>query len=260
MQKANNDIVVFLIVITLVILIMAGFILSILFLYRRRQVNYLKELEQIKLDVDKNLLSTQLEIQEQTFQAISREIHDNISLSLTLAKLQLNTIDFTDQSQIPVTVHSATSHISKAIDDLRDISRNLNADLVLQQGLTAVLETEVEKIQKTGFYNIELIISGNTVFLEGQKELVIFRIIQESLNNILKHAKAKNIELLLNYKPTQLEITIKDNGTGFIFDASAERKTAGLTNMQKRAALIGGQCTIVSIPDEGTSVNLYIPI
>src|SRR4030095_2533897 len=97
MQKATNDIAIFLFIVSLLIVALVVFIVIMLYTYRQKQFLFFQNLEQIKLDHEKNLLATQLEIQEQTFQNISREIHDNISLSLTLAKLQLNTLNLNDK-------------------------------------------------------------------------------------------------------------------------------------------------------------------
>lgn len=260
MEKTSDDIIIFLIVTTGILLLMAGFILTIIFLYRRRQMTFEKELEKIRLDYSNNLLSTQVEIQEQIFQNVSREIHDNISLSLTLAKLQLHTINFGDPAHIHESVNSVAGHISKAILDLSDISRNMNADIVIQRGLLAAVETETGKLRNTGLYQVEFIVTGDTVFMDGQKELVIFRIIQESLNNIIKHAKARSIKLEMDYSETLLSVVISDDGTGFDINEPGKKESAGLTNMQKRATLIDGQCRIHSNPEKGTVIQLSIPL
>jgi two-component system, NarL family, sensor kinase len=97
MQKTTNDIIIFLIVVSALIISMVLFIILMLYQYRKKQAQFQIDLEQIKLDHEKTLMTAQLEIQEQTFQHISREIHDNISLNLTLAKLQLNTFDWNDK-------------------------------------------------------------------------------------------------------------------------------------------------------------------
>src|SRR5678815_5083890 len=107
MQKAHYDIVLFLSVCTFLILLMAGFIVTILYLYRKKQLAYYKTIEELRLDYEKNLLHTHLEIQEQTLQHISREIHDNIGLSLTLAKLNLNTLDWDHPSKTKIQIESS---------------------------------------------------------------------------------------------------------------------------------------------------------
>ena len=97
MQKNPNDIVNFLLVVSGLIFSMVVFIVLIIYMYRKKQISFIQNLHQIKLNHEKTLAEAQLEMQESTFQHISREIHDNISLSLTLAKLQLNTLNWQDR-------------------------------------------------------------------------------------------------------------------------------------------------------------------
>ena len=94
MQKTPDDIIIFLLVTTSIILVMAGFVITIVLLYRKKQISYQKDIDHIKAEYEKAILNTQLEIQEQTFRNISKEIHDNIGMSLTLAKLNLNMLTF----------------------------------------------------------------------------------------------------------------------------------------------------------------------
>ena len=115
MQKTPDDIVIFLLVATAIILLMAGIVVTIILLYRKKQVSYEKDIESIKAEYEKTILNTQLELQEQTFSDISREIHDNIGMSLTLAKLNLNTLRPDDAAQSAFQVNSSIDLISKAI-------------------------------------------------------------------------------------------------------------------------------------------------
>src|SRR3954466_13310491 len=96
MQTDSSQIILFIIITTAIIFLLGLLIIGILFLYQRRQIAFNHSIQSLKLDFDKNLLKTEVEIQEQTLQDISREIHDNISLSLTLTKLNLNTLDWMD--------------------------------------------------------------------------------------------------------------------------------------------------------------------
>jgi signal transduction histidine kinase len=240
---------------------MGGFILTVLFLYRKRQMAYLKDFERIKSDYEKNLLKTQLEIQEQTFQTISRDIHDNINLSLTLAKLNLNTLNFTAPEKSSEKVNDTIELVSRAIDDLTNISRAMNSDIIGDHGLIAALSQEFEKLKKLNWFDIRFEVTGDPVFMDAQKELFIFRIIQEAFHNILKHSRAKTVQLRLHYNDTYVEMTVADDGVGFAKndDRSAVQTKAGLRNMQKRAELLGGTCEIESIQGKGTSIKTTIP-
>ncbi|HSU28402.1 MAG TPA: ATP-binding protein [Chitinophagaceae bacterium] len=262
MQKAADSIAVFLIVTTCVILTLAAFIFTLIYLYRKRQVRYLKDVEQLKSDYEKNLLKTQLEIQEQTFQNISREIHDNINLSLTIAKLNLITLESSNGQIANEKLLHSIDFVSRAISDLSDISRSLNSEIITEQGLIKALEVEVRNMKKLGRHTITYEITGNTAYLDAQKELFIFRIVQESFNNILKHANAKNILLALHYTTHSIDISIKDDGVGFNYKEetnSLKKGKAGLRNIQKRAFLLNGICKIDSTKNCGTLIKISVP-
>jgi signal transduction histidine kinase len=263
MQKNPNELIYFLIGVTCLILILTAFIITILYLYRKRQIDYQKVLETLKSDYEKNLLSTQLEIQEQTFQRVSREIHDNICLNLTLAKLSLVTLDSANIIDISERLNSSVEILTNSIRELSDISHGMNSELLTSHGLIKVLENEIEKIERPGLVRIDYFIEGNPVFMDSQKELVIFRIIQEAFNNILKHAKAKNVILKLNYDDNDIKVTVQDDGSGFIpeelNESGCTKAKLGLLNMRKRANLINGSCEITSKINYGTTISLSIP-
>lgn len=261
MEKAHYDIVLFLVVSTFLIFLMAGFILTMLYLYQKKQLTYFKTIEELKLDYEKNLLHTQLEIQEQTLQHISQEIHDNISLSLTLAKLNLNTLDWNYIAKAKNQINCCREQISKAILDLSYLSKGLNSEVIINQGLIEVLRNETDRLKELNLFELSYSISGNPVFMDSQKELVIFRIIQEAFNNIIKHAKATAVDLSLDYNGDHLEIRIADNGNGFCKQIVERdyKSNAGLNNMQKRAKVINGSTIIESEPGSGTSIFVTIP-
>lgn len=242
---------------------MGGFIVTILYLYRKKQLGYYKAIEEIKLDYEKNLLRTQLEIQEQTLQHISREIHDNITLSLTLAKLNLNTFEWNFADKARHQVDSSLEQISKAITDLSNLSKGMNSELISNQGLMEVLKKETDKLRELNLFDLDFRISGSPIFMDSQKELIIFRIIQEAINNIIKHAKASWVRLNVDYCIDHISVLISDNGKGFRLNEAEQNKNkesmAGLNNMKKRAALLNGRTNISSTVNSGTTVLVTIP-
>jgi len=248
---------------TIILLLLTSFVMSFLFIYEKKQATYFETIEKLKHDHEKDILQTQLEMQEQTFQHISREIHDNISLSLTLAKLNLNTFDWHNPFQAKNQLDSSLQQISKAIADLSDISKGMNSELIANQGLIEVLEKETKRLKELNLFEFNYIITGSPVFMDSQKELVIFRIIQEAFNNIIKHAKATSVKLNLEYNFDHINVLIADNGKGFCKDAVAQNKnkesSAGLNNMQKRAALFNGKTIIESTLNAGTNIYITIP-
>ena len=145
MQVPKSNIALLIIVITTLLLLLAVFIVTMLFLYQKKQIAYQNNIDAIKSEYEKALLKTQLEIQEQTFQNISRDIHDNINLSLTLAKLNLNIMNPNSKEKSSEQLNNSIQFITKAITDLTGISRSMNSELIAEQGLISVLEQEVEK-------------------------------------------------------------------------------------------------------------------
>ena len=263
-MQTNDQIRLFLIMTTLLILFLVTLISTILFLYQKKRIAFLKNFEQAKLDYERNLLKTQLEIQEHTFQNISREIHDNISLSLTLAKLNLNTLNLDDRLLLEDSLQNSINLISNSIKDLSNISKSMNSEVISSHGLISAVQLEIEKIKKCSKYEITLDVSGNPVFLDPRKELILFRITQEALNNILKHANATSIKLQFDYKDESVDLKIEDNGIGFDVENIKFHDNhilkAGLTNMRSRADLINGVCHIESVPLNGTTISVTAPI
>lgn len=209
-----------------------------------------------------HLTHTQLEIQEETFQFISREIHDNIGLSLTLAKLYLNTLEI-NSVQNPKIIYETVELITQALNDLSDISKSLNSEAIRSEGFLCALQLKLDKIKKTQRFEIDFKITGNPIFLDSQSELIIYRIIQEALNNIIKHSKATEIAIWLNYNDKELTAEIRDNGIGINWEQLEKTKSttmsAGLANMRKRAKMINGSCEIRS-NNNGTTITLTIPL
>jgi signal transduction histidine kinase len=202
-----------------------------------------------------------LEIQEQTFQEISREIHDNVGQILSLAKLGLGTLDLDRKEEAKDSIMEISDILEKALDDLRHLSRTLNADVITKGGLKKSIEMQVGYIQRGGKFNINFIVSGEPVMLKETKEIILFRIIQEAVNNVIRHATATDICLSLCYTKDFLKLKIQDNGKGFILDeqSSGAKSINGIYNMQHRAKLIEAEFEIESKPGNGTSIIVTTP-
>jgi two-component system, NarL family, sensor kinase len=240
---------------------------SIFFLFyrnviRKRNEMYLNE-EKIKATFQQTLLQTQLEIQEQTLKTISEEIHDNIGQALSLAKLKLNTLDTAKEEELKEKITDSKNLVSKAIQDLRDLSRSLNTDNIASIGLLRAIEYELDMIRKSGYETV-LEVLGDTKRMEPQKELIVFRIVQETLNNIIKHAAAKKITITAFYNADTIALQVQDDGKGADLQVLAindgENKSLGLRNMQNRAKIIGADFSIDTSIGKGTIVKLNIPL
>jgi len=238
---------------------MGIFTLVLLFLHRKKQLAYQEKIKEIEANYERNIMQTQLEIQEQTFQHISREIHDNISLSLTLAKLHLHTLSWGDKEKAMEKVDSSIHLLTNSISELSDISKSLNADIIIQQGLLKAIEDELQRIRQAGLFEVDYELTGTPVYMDNQKELIIFRIVQESFNNIIKHAEADSARLALHYNTVKLIVTISDTGMGFDTALATPNRKAGLKNMETRIKTLKGEMNISSQPGKGTVLSFTIP-
>jgi len=240
------------------------FIILLIFLYQKRYYRYLQEKEQLRAEFAKESLRAQLEIQEQTLKNIAQEIHDNIGQELSLVKLTLNTIDTSKQTELIGKINTSKDLVSKAIQDLRDLSKSLNTDAISAMGLCRAIEYELEMISKTELCKTNLDIRGDIKKLDEKKELILFRIVQETLHNIIKHASASTINVSVKFENNKMELDIKDDGGGFNLVSANENTGStmgmGLRNMYNRAKLINAEFTIDSNEDKGTEINLKLPL
>lgn len=263
MFQENQEIFNFLFLFLLTLVAVIFLMISIYFLFRKKQIQLKSEIDYFKLKHQDEILKTQLEIQEYTFEKISKEIHDNISLGLTLAKLQTTT--YIDQEQKdPKLLEFSIDLISKSLVDLNDISKSMDANQLLSHGLIKALESEITVLNKSGIFNIAFSIEGDPFYLDAESDLVLLRIFQESCNNIIKHAKASKIDLTLRYETDLLTMLISDNGIGFdlnkIMEIKEIRKRSGLQNISARAKLINANVNIRTAPGEGTTLEILTPI
>jgi two-component system, NarL family, sensor kinase len=250
-----QDIKYYFITSVIAVLLLGLFILLLAALYSRKQQKNKTERLKMQTQFQQALLQTQLEIQEQTLKTISQEIHDNIGQVLSLAKLNLNTLQPGEETKLIDTKNL----VSKAINDLRDLSRSLYGNKIAELGLVEAVDNELKILQNSGQFTTSLKIIGNSYKLEPQKEMVVFRIVQECLNNIIKHSKAQNITVMMEFDSVHLRLTVTDDGVGFDTNALPEtRPGIGLKSMQTRAALIGGMVSLSSAQNKGTTVTVSI--
>jgi two-component system NarL family sensor kinase len=226
-------------------------------MYQKRHLKFQFEKEQLQSEYKQALLKSQLEIQEQTFNHISQEIHDNVGQILSVAKLQANILKETGDMGL---VDDVKENISKALTDLRDIAKSLSSERMRNISILEAVTFEADRINKSGVIHIIISCEGEKWKLDEQKNLILFRIIQECLQNIIKHAQATEVNLLFNYVLDKLDVIVKDNGMGFdVKKMMSKNSGLGLQNINSRISLIGGELSIESTLDVGSIVTIQIP-
>ena len=215
----------------------------------------LLEKQRMSVQFEQTLLSSKLEIQEQTFTYIGREIHDNIGQVLSLVRLNLNTLTAsTDEPKLTL----MDELLGKAITDLRNLSHLLDTDYIRTEGWATAVEKLFHDLERSGKYSITTHIEEDLPVLGDEKSIILFRIIQEIINNTIKHAGATAIDLDAEKKGGQIAIRIKDNGKGF--DKLNSGAGRGIRNMQSRSEMIDAIIDFDSRPGHGTLVTILINI
>lgn len=257
MQVSEEDIVLIIVTITSIFLISGGFVVLYISIYNSRKHKYLQEKQNLETAYQKQLLQTRLEMQEETFSTISREIHDNVGQLLSLAKVQLNIAQQHSHTD-SLLINDIKSNIGQAMTDLRDIAKSLSSERLQLISLSQAVEQELVRIGRNGILSYIFRILGEERHLSEPRKVVVFRIIQECLQNILKHSKAQEVTIDFEFGNDLLQVAIRDNGIGFDVHKSG-LGGMGLLNITQRSELFGGKAVIESIVGEGTTITLMIP-
>lgn len=231
-------------------------VLSSIAFYRiflKRKNRLLLEKEQMNVQFRQTLLHSKLAIQEETFNYIGKEIHDNIGQVLSLVRINLNTITANPDEQ---KIFLMDELMGKAITDLRNLSHSLDTDLIRNTGWIKASERILLAIQKTGKCKVEFSAEENLPTLGDEKPIILFRMIQEIMNNIIKHAGAKEIKFKAASSDKQIVINIEDDGKGF--DITNVTAGAGLQNLESRAKVIDANLFIHTLPGRGTRVTISV--
>jgi two-component system, NarL family, sensor kinase len=244
--------------------LMVPFIILLGFRIRNRQIKHIKEKQQLEHNYQQEILRAQIEIQQQTLQAVSQEIHDNIGQLLSIVKMQLNTIE---ESPAPnphqPQIIKTNELVSRVIEDLRSLAKGVNPEFVQTHGLAECVRFELERLQNTGLFKTNFTVSGAPRKLNLAKEFIVYRVIQESLNNTIKHAGANQVDIQFAYTDELLTCSIADNGIGFnvaeALNANAADSGSGLRNMQQRIKMINGTIDISSKLGQGTNITISVP-
>jgi PAS domain S-box-containing protein len=214
-----------------------------------KQINHQKQLTQASIDG-----------QENERREIGKELHDSIGQQLTTIKLLLDLAKTTAADE-PTNkmVTNALRSVTNVINEVRNMSRSLIPSTLNDLGLIESIYELIDSMTRTETLAIEFIHAGFKEFnLKENQKLTLFRIIQEQLNNIMKHAAAKKAVIQLTRAGQNVDLKISDNGKGF--DIKKMRKGLGFMNMKNRAELFGGRVQINSQPGKGCQVHVNFPI
>lgn len=238
---------------------MLVFALIDLFLrYKNRQLKNQNEKQALNQLFSKELLQVKHEVTEQVLKNISIELHDNICQTLTLAVLQLNNIELKNILDPTENIITIRETIRQALGDLRNISHTLNNDYLKNFNIKEVLQILSTQIIKGTGLAIKYEMEPNVKFASKDQEIIIIRIIQELINNSLKHSKASCIELVIENTKEGFSILYFDDGLGFIPEKPITGM--GLYSIKHRLDLMKAKWEFKTSPGNGFLLTAIVPV
>jgi signal transduction histidine kinase len=219
-----------------------------------QDVTYQQEEE---MRIDRAIISAQEEERKQ----IGMELHDNVNQLLSASLLYLSMADGNNEKNISFDeiVQNTRHNVSEAIADIRRLSHQLAPANYEHIALNEVFESLINSIKAARGFDIVLEVNGfEGILLQNDIQLNLYRVLQEQLSNIVKHSKAKKVDVLLNYSNGKARLLIADDGVGF--DTANIKTGIGLENIRRRVKLFAGHIEIISSPGKGCRVLLEMPI
>ncbi|MBS1946224.1 MAG: sensor histidine kinase [Bacteroidetes bacterium] len=228
-------------------IILIYFIVTIISYHRR----YIK--------LQKERIFAEITMQENERRRIANDLHDSLGPLLSSVKLNINSIDISNKQDEEI-ISRASKRIDEIIKSMRQISYNLLPNTLQRNGLNEALREFVKDIQSRHNMQVHLYFPKEVSFAK-EKEIHVFRIVQEMLHNVLKHANAKNLYISITEENGNLQVMVKDDGRGFDLEKSKkESKGLGLKSLESRIEMLNGQLNFESFPNKGASYFLKLPL
>jgi PAS domain S-box-containing protein len=193
---------------------------------------------------------------------IAREVHDELGQALTALKMELSVLGIKFGEAVPEVkepVQALKGRVDSIIQTVRHVATALRP-AALDLGFLPGVEWVVGEFRRRTGIHCTVSLTGNNIDLPEDRSIVLFRILQESLTNISRHAKARKVEILLDHDAEYVRMDVQDDGVGFDVEAARGRKTFGLLGMRERAIMLRGEMRITSAPGQGTRVSVSMPI
>jgi signal transduction histidine kinase len=245
---------------SLLLTLFAFFLIVYVTIQKRRQYKHLLETQRMEHHYASQLLQSRIEVQEQALRNFSEEIHDNVGQVLSLTKMQLHRIaESATEELVRENAQKGTELLTKAIADLRSISHTANGGLILNIGLIESIKKEIGYISSAKNINCTFKVEGEPYQLGNEKDLLVFRIIQESIANAIKHGNPGSLHIRLVYQPQQFHVSVTDDGKGFD-TKTINTNGLGLNNIRLRTDLLNGKLNILSSRETGTTISLDMPV
>jgi signal transduction histidine kinase len=224
---------------------------------RARMTDELREREICIVELSGHLLTAQ----EEERKRISRELHDETGQALMVVRLYLSMLDSTVQNEeAKAKMGELLGVVDRAIEGIRRIIGRLSPLVLQELGLISAIRKEAKDLRNTAGVRARVNISENFGRLDPVMETAIYRVVQESLHNVAKHAQASNVEISMERRGEMLTLSIQDDGTGIRRRTNPSRTSFGMAGMHERISTLGGQMKVESHEGEGTKISISVPL
>jgi two-component system NarL family sensor kinase len=246
---------------TVGMLVLAGSIIIFVVFYQKKMIKEQLKRQALEFEYQQKMLQAELDSQESERRRLAADLHDSIGGMLSTIRVGITTIGRTLAD--PQSIDQTKQMLDDTISSVRRISRDLMPSTLEKFGVLHAIKELCERFQGTSKINIQFIEEGEIPVLESQRALMVFRIVQELLNNAVKHAQATNIQVSIQAND-QLYITVEDDGIGF--DAEEQKKDKqsgkglGLFNIENRARLLEGVLEFERGRSKGSKTILTLPL
>lgn len=227
------------------------FVVFVLILYSRRQKQYLEETKRKEIEFKHELSTVQHEVLDNLMKQVYAEVHDNLGQQAAVLKLELHSIEKFKKPELAL---GAIETLNSLIEDMKALSVSLNPQVVKSKNLSESLLFEIKRLTKTGLFKVECNIEDIDA-LPSDVTLILYRVAQELLQNILKHSKATELKVSLVDIGNVVHLEIEDNGIGIEASRRTGVVSTGLSNLSKRCELIRAKLNLTS-SSQGTIAKI----
>ena len=254
----DNQVITIVIIGVILLLLMAVSLLLFFFFSRKKIVE--KELEKKTLEIhhQKEMIQSIIVTQEKERKRIAQDLHDDISSKLNIINLNANLLKDGELSpeEYVIVNNSILDATDKTLESARKIAHNLLPPILDKFGLKDAIEELADSFSNSRKININYSINYKNKQLPSQSELHFFRIVQELINNSVRHGKAKNSSINITSKNNKIHFNYKDDGVGFNLNNSLLKKGIGMKNIESRVALLQGKYSIKTTKNKGFEINI----
>lgn len=248
---------------TILLVIIGGFLLVAAFtflLYKRSRDKQRLSNAREREELQRRQYAAVLEAEENERSRVAKDLHDGIGQLLSTAKLTLSAMDEPTSAESNKMLNNSMQILDEATREVRAISHNLMPATLTQIGLGAALHDLFMKINESNLLRVNLNVTGLEERLPPSTEIAVYRVVQEIINNMIKHSKADTITVKIVRSESSMNLTIADNGIGFEKELISKSTGLGWKNIFSRISMLNGEIDVDSAPGSGTSINIQFSI